>query len=499
MLKEKEQVVREATIILDAAVVAAAFVLAFLLRKHLHLFYDLDIFPGKTLTSSIDGSLSDYFVVLFLGVFIWCTALHVNGMYHSMRLRSLAEIIWTVIKSTFFASITLSAMIFVLKYKFVSRFIFAGFIFGGSFLLALEKTALFFIARYVRKQGYNYRRLLVVGTGRRAMHFIERVRSHPEWGLKIFGIIDDEERNEQETADEDIIGKPGHFSAMVKQLSIVIGKLGDLSAIVKRLSIDEVIFLVPRSRLAHIEPAIYDCETLGVKATIALDLFELKIAKARQSELDGIPFITFDTTSLKERPLFIKRVIDLVGSTLGIVILSPILLVISILIKATSKGPVFYLSKRIGLNGRKFVMFKFRTMYKGAHRKQKELSGKNLMQGPVFKVKDDPRVTPVGRFLRKLSLDELPQLFNVFFGHMSIVGPRPPVQKEVLKYESWQRRRLSMRPGITCLWQAGGRNKIDFDEWMRLDLHYLDNWSLWMDFKILLKTIPVVLSGKGAY
>ena len=197
--------------------------------------------------------------------------------------------------------------------------------------------------------------------------------------------------------------------------------------------------------------------------------------------------------------MFLKRVIDVVGSGLGIILLSPLLLFIAVLIRLTSPGPVLYIQKRSGLNGRKFVLYKFRSMYKGAHERLAELAHKNEVSGPIFKIKNDPRITPVGKFLRKFSLDELPQLFNVFAGQMSLVGPRPPLPKEVNQYETWQRRRLSMRPGITCLWQISGRNKIKFDEWMKLDLEYIDNWSLGLDFKILLKTIPAVLFAKGAY
>jgi len=191
--------------------------------------------------------------------------------------------------------------------------------------------------------------------------------------------------------------------------------------------------------------------------------------------------------------------VDIVMSGLGIVVLSPFFLIVATLIKLTSSGPVLFKQKRLGLNGRKFVLYKFRTMYKGADKKLSQLEAQNEMGGPIFKIKKDPRVTPVGRILRKFSIDEFPQLFNVFVGHMSLIGPRPPIPKEVEQYESWHRRRLSMRPGITCLWQVSGRNKIDFNEWMKMDLEYLDNWSLWFDLKILIKTIPVVLFGIGAY
>jgi exopolysaccharide biosynthesis polyprenyl glycosylphosphotransferase len=197
--------------------------------------------------------------------------------------------------------------------------------------------------------------------------------------------------------------------------------------------------------------------------------------------------------------LFIKRGVDIIVSSTGLLVLSPLFLLVGFIIKLSSRGPVLFTQYRAGLNGRKFTLYKFRTMYNDAYKKLSDVEKLNEMDGPVFKIKNDPRVTPFGRFLRKFSIDELPQLYNVFIGHMSLVGPRPPLPKEVDQYELWQRRRLSMRPGLTCLWQIRGRNKVDFNQWMKLDLEYIDTWSLKLDFYILVKTVPVVLFGIGAY
>ena len=369
------------------------------------------------------------------------------------------------------------------KLKFVSRVFFGLFILTGFFLILAEKISIFVIMHYVRKQGYNFRRLLVVGTGERALKFIKMTSNHPEWGLKITGVIDDE---------------PGRQGKLVSDKSII-GALGNLQNILHDNPIDEVVFMVPRSRLQSIENSLYICETEGVKATIAVDLFELKIAKSRQTDIEGLPLITFETTFAHEWQLFIKRGLDIIVSAFFLLILSPLFLAVSILIKLTSPGPVLFLQKRIGLHGRKFILYKFRTMYENAHLKLSELSGLNEQKGPVFKIKDDPRVTSLGKFLRKFSIDEFPQIINILLGHMSLVGPRPPLAKEVALYKPWQRRRLSMRPGLTCFWQISGRNEVTFEQWMELDLKYLNNWSLFLDFIILLKTIPAVLFGKGAY
>jgi exopolysaccharide biosynthesis polyprenyl glycosylphosphotransferase len=216
-------------------------------------------------------------------------------------------------------------------------------------------------------------------------------------------------------------------------------------------------------------------------------------------ELEGIPLLTFTNTPGAVFPLFIKWLADVVGSALLLVVLSPLLLLTGLAVWLSSKGPMLYTQRRCGLNGRTFTLYKFRTMYLGADQRLDEVAYLNEVNGPAFKAKRDPRATPIGRWLRRWSLDELPQLVNVLKGEMSLVGPRPPIPEEVAKYERWQRRRLSMKPGITGLWQVSGRAGIDnFDEWIAFDLRYIDQWSLWLDFKILVKTIPAVLFARGA-
>ncbi len=483
MLKEKTAVIRKAMLFFDGFVVSIAFLLAYYLRQHFHTFYKLDLFPCTQLVSDAIGSISDYLIVLLFVVPLWCFMLYLNGMYRSLRTRKLSEIVGIVIKSAFFTILAFGTVVFLFKLHFVSRMFFAIFVVASINFILVEKIVVFFVMHYVRKQGHNFRRLLVVGTGRRTADFIKRIRSHPEWGFRLLGAIDDE---------------PGRGIKKVKYTKIL-GNINDLSEILYKYAIDEVVFVVPRSRLNYIEKAIYACETEGVRATVAVDLFNLRIARSRFTEIDGIPLIAFETTVADEWHLFIKRAMDVVLSGLGIIVLSPFFLIGALLIKLTSKGPVFFKQERASLNGRKFAIYKFRTMYEGADKKRFEMEDQNEMGGPVFKIKKDPRITPLGKILRKFSIDELTQLFNVFAGHMSLIGPRALPVYEVAKFKPWQRRRLSMRPGITCLWQVNGRNKIGFDEWMKLDLEYLDNWSLWFDFKILIKTIPVVLFGVGAY
>jgi exopolysaccharide biosynthesis polyprenyl glycosylphosphotransferase len=240
------------------------------------------------------------------------------------------------------------------------------------------------------------------------------------------------------------------------------------------------------------------CESEGVQIRINSDFLGKLTRRITVDRIYGLSMISCLSTSHNEWSLYLKRLIDVLVSGIGLIILSPVFLVIGILVKLSSEGPVFYQWNVMGFNKKLFRSWKFRTMIVNADEMKEKLTDFNEMKGPVFKIKNDPRITGVGRFLRKFSLDELPQLWSVFKGDMSLVGPRPAFPHELARYESWHRRKLSIKPGITCLWQANGRNAInDFNEWVRMDLEYVDNWSLWLDFKILLKTIGAVLGGTG--
>jgi exopolysaccharide biosynthesis polyprenyl glycosylphosphotransferase len=468
MLKEKETVLRRFLLFVDSVVITLAYLFAYLLRGFV---------KEEGLT------FSKFAITLAIAIPYWCLTLYANGIYLSMRTRSYLEILWSLVKSAVMTFLMLGTFIFLFKLTFMSRLFFLLFIALSFLFIWLEKTALFMSSHYVRRQGLNTRRLLIVGTGKRAVEFVRKADQHPEWGFEILGAIDDE---------------PGRGVHQVGRLA-VIGTLEDIPTIFHKDAVDEVVFVVPRSRLNSLQGAIDNCETEGVVVTVAVDLFDTKLARSSVTELDGMPLLHFKTTNTKEWELLVKRLFDFAASGVGILVLSPFFLVLAILIKATSKGPVFFKQGRLGLSGRKFTLYKFRTMRMGAQDILSEVTDLNDMTTPEFRDKKIHWITPVGRFMRKFSLDELPQLFNVFVGHMSIVGPRPTVPDEVDKYKAWQRRRFSMKPGITCLWQVNGRNNVAFEDWMKLDLEYLDNWSLWLDAKILLKTVPVVLFGIGAY
>jgi len=468
MLKEREAVIRKFMFVVDLSVVCAAYLFAFLLRP---------IISDNAMT------LRNHIVFLVLAAPLWGVTLYANGMFLSMRTRSYLEIVWAILKSAILTFLAFGTIIFLFKLTSISRLFYILFAGLSLVFILIEKTILFMGAHYVHRQSLNTRRMLVVGTGRRAADFIRKVDRHPEWGFELLGAIDDE---------------PARAIRHVDRLKVV-GTLADMPRIFHDEAVDEVVFVVPRSRLSALLKSIEDCETEGIVVTICVDLFDLQLAKSSVTELEGLPLLHFKTTHAREWQLFLKRVFDISLSSLGIALLSPLLLIVAVLIKITSRGPVFFKQSRLGYHGRKFTLYKFRTMRKGAHDVLSVVTDLNDMTTPEFKLKKTQWITPLGRVLRKFSIDEFPQLFNVFVGHMSFVGPRPTVPDEVDKYMTWHRRRFSMKPGITCLWQVGGRNKLNFEEWMKLDLEYLDHWSLKLDMLILLKTIPVVLFGIGAY
>jgi exopolysaccharide biosynthesis polyprenyl glycosylphosphotransferase len=343
-------------------------------------------------------------------------------------------------------------------------------------------VALRLVSRWVRSRGYNFRTVLLVGTGQKAAQLADFLEAHPHWGFRVIGYLDDDNGGE--------IRRANRWPCL--------GKIENLESLLLREVVDELVFVIEKGKLGAYEQALLVAERHGVRAHVSLDIFPHVLARPVLEELDGVPLLSFTTTPSNPTQLVIKRGIDLAVSLALFVVTLPIQLVAALAIKLTSPGPVLFRQVRCGLNGRHFTLLKFRTMHAGAEQLLSGISHLNEMTGPVFKATKDPRLTFVGRILRRLSIDELPQLVNVIKGDMSLVGPRPPLPEEVSRYEPWQHRRLSMNPGITCLWQVSGRNEVDFDRWMALDLKYIDTWSPMLDLKILLKTVPAVLSGRGA-
>ncbi len=482
MIKRYEVFLKEFVLLLDALVIAGMFLLTYGLRRHLHDFYGLNLIPDRTVFASL-GPLDDYVWLLLLALPVWVGMLHLMGAYRELRSKSVIPIVWTIVKAGLLSLMFFGALMYLLKLEYVSRSFVTMFVIISMIGVTTERWLLILVFHVFLRRGYFQRHFLIVGTGRRARAFIRTLRRHEEWGLRLIGLVD----QDPQMIGQHIAGAP------------IVGTLADFPQLLKERVIDEVIFVVPRTWIARIEPAILQCELAGVRTTVSVDLFNIRFARAHPSDFDGIPLISFDTTPMDQWQLATKRLIDILISATALLILLPVFPILALLIRTSSPGPILFRQTRCGLNGRQFTLYKFRSMIADAEAKQSELAHLNELSGPVFKLTRDPRLTPIGRFLRKTSIDELPQLINILKGEMSIVGPRPPIPSEVEKYEPWQRRRLSMRPGLTGYWQVSGRNKIiDFDKWMQLDLEYIDRWSLLLDVKIILKTMPAVMFGIGA-
>ena len=382
---------------------------------------------------------------------------------------------------TYLAAI-LGLAIFLFQAKAFSRAVFFLFLVFGILFVVINRLALAAVARRTGADAADQRNVLIVGTGPEAVEVRTKLAVQRELAMRVVGHL------------------TGPSPApMAVDTGEILGSLSDLKRIVEERVVDDVVFAIPVAESLGCQREIGWCEEVGVTVHLRVDLVRALFVRLSPTDLDGTPMLTISATPRQPVALLVKRSLDLLGTALALVVLSPGFALTALLVKATSPGPVLFRQTRVGLNGRTFTLYKFRSMYRDAEARKPALADRNEMSGPVFKIKYDPRITPVGKWIRRFSIDELPQLWNVLRGDMSLVGPRPPIPEEVRKYERWQRRRLSMKPGITCLWQVSGRNGIDFEDWMKLDLAYIDTWSLRLDAVILLRTVPVVLTARGAH
>jgi exopolysaccharide biosynthesis polyprenyl glycosylphosphotransferase len=419
-------------------------------------------------------------VLLLAGCSVWPLALAGLGLYESQRRRSFGGFVGRHVLAGLLAAGALHTTALILGGPLSPDLALAtGLVQGGA--LGALRLGVYGSLRFARRMGRNYRHALIVGTGPRACHVRRVIDRNPGWGFRIVGYVDEEPLPVDPTIPADQVHK-----------------LIDVPALLRERVIDEVIVAIPRSMLGALGPLVSECAAAGVPITLLTDLFGDFLPPPRVSRFDTLTTLCFAPIHHSRASLALKRAFDVAGASLGLALAAPVLGVAALAIRLTSNGPVLFRQMRCGLNGRRFEIVKLRTMCANAEQRLDEILHLNEMDGPVFKVKHDPRVTRVGRLLRRYSLDEIPQLLNVVRGDMSLVGPRPPLPHEVSQYESAERRRLSMRPGLTCLWQVSGRNDINFEEWVRLDLEYIDSWSLYQDFKILARTVPAVLFGTGA-
>jgi exopolysaccharide biosynthesis polyprenyl glycosylphosphotransferase len=424
---------------------------------------------------------SDYLLYLLVFLPVWFLVLVGTQRYGDNLRLPLRRQLMSLLTFFLWVGGLMALVTYGLKLE-ISRPIFFTFFAVVAFALPLNRALLYWVLRSRNINEHNQIRILVVGTEPQATEVIERLQPWERWGYHVVGCLT-------------LNGSKLTVSGCRR-----LGTIEDLPQIVQSDAMtDEVIFAgVRRADLEAYEDVIRLCEELGIRTRIAADLVPIPASRLSVESLDNIPLLTFSSVPEHDLAVVFKRVIDFVVASLGLLCFSPLMLLTAMAIKFTTPGPVFYRQVRCGLYGRKFTLVKFRTMIDGAEDRLWEIKHLNEMDGPVFKMRNDPRVTVLGRILRKTSIDELPQLWNVVKGEMSIVGPRAPLVEEVEHYSIRQRRRLSVKPGITCLWQVSGRNNISFDRWMDMDLEYIDNWSFWLDLRIMLKTIPAVFTGRGA-
>jgi len=374
-------------------------------------------------------------------------------------------------------------IIFLYRSGFYSRiiFIYAGLL--SVMFLGISRLIKVALLRQIRRKGIGIKQLLIIGAGEVGRTVMRTVVANPEYGLQIIGFLDDHPAK----GETDI----GRFRAL--------GRIDNLADVLETVQIDDVIITLPWQYHRKIMQIMTLCERKNIRTRIVPDLFQMRISRMQVEELAGVPMIGVKEANISGLNQIIKRTIDIVFAAGGLILSAPLLGLMAMMIKMESPGPVLFQQERVGKNGKLFTIYKFRSMVEGADAQKESLQRLNEADGPLFKIKDDPRMTRVGKLMRRLSFDELPQLYNVLTGDMSLIGPRPPIPSEVDQYQEWHKRRLEVAPGLTGLSQVRGRSELTFDETALLDIYYIENWSPALDTKILLQTIPRVLFGSGAY
>jgi exopolysaccharide biosynthesis polyprenyl glycosylphosphotransferase len=429
--------------------------------------------PVSAIPAELDWKTLCLLLLLCLS---WNLCLSSLSLYGSRRLTRWHTDLMDVLRAVGLCTLSLSALAHLFDWEWLDGKLLTVFWLSASFSLFSLRLFKRLILREVRLRERNLHHVVIVGAGPRGQHMAEVINHHPELGYHLLGFVDD-------------LKAPG-----------VIGKLDSFAQILAENIVDEVLIALPvKSFYSTINEIIHLAEEQGIVVRLHAELFNSQLARARAEQLDEVPVLSLYMTEPRDWRATCKRALDLLAAGALLLLLSPLLLLLALLIRLTSPGPALFVQERLGLNKQRVPMFKFRTMVTNAEALQSELEQFNEAGGPVFKMKHDPRITPLGHFLRKTSLDELPQLFNVMRGEMSLVGPRPLPVRDFERFgEYWFNRRFSVKPGITCIWQMSGRSDTRFENWIRQDLEYIDHWSLVLDLKILLKTIPAVLRGTGA-
>ncbi len=453
----------------DILAIASAFQVAFLMN-----YYETGVF----------FFMKRRMLMLFLGVLpFWLITLYLIQVTEIPRTKRNRVLFFEYFQSALVIAAILLIVYFIFKMAWISRLFLIELVFLGFIFLFIVRFVEYKVLKSYRAKGYNYVNVVLIADDL-SLPFINTLLTNKEWGYRIIAIFTESDLIKSKY-EKTIIILPEEYLEVMNDLMEV-----DI--------IDEVLYVKKKINPREIREVISSCEELGVIFRLMHDEKKVNLTNATKTKIGDNKFLNFINIPYNSYALAIKKIMDLNISLLMIILLSPVLLTVAVWIKISSPGPIIFKQKRVGLRGRLFNLYKFRTMVPDAELLKRHLKKENEMDGPVFKIKDDPRVTRIGKFLRKSGLDELPQLFNILKGEMSLIGPRPPIPSETQQYERWQLRRLSVKPGLSCFWQIKpDRNNIKFEKWMEMDLAYIDNWSLRLDFLILLKTIKTVFQRTG--
>ncbi len=458
---------------LDALMIMLALALAYLLRYRLQWFADV----------IYDAPWTAYLPFAFLFTVMIPLSLLFDGAYSDWRGRNWLDHVYRISNAVAKTLVLVLALAFVFRPLVYSRLLLLEAGVGMLLLLSLERAGLLLYQSWRRRKGHGLRRVLIVGAGEVGRRVMRTIVARPDFGYTIVGYVDDNPEKGE--------GEIGRFRGL--------GPTNNLAYIIDEESVDEVIITLPWTSHRRILSLVQECARRDAAARIVPDFFQMTLQQVSVGDLGGVPLISVQEIAFSRVAVMIKRGMDVVGALFFLSLGAPLIGLIALAIKIDSPGPVLFAQTRVGERGRLFKIYKFRSMHVGAEREQEQLQELNEADGPLFKIRSDPRRTRVGRFLRRVSLDELPQLINVLKGDMSLVGPRPAIPSEVEQYQSWHRQRLAVRPGLTGLWQVSGRSELSFDEGVLLDIYYVEHWTPWLDFTIILRTIPKMLVGEGAY
>ena len=462
-------------IIIDVLLINVAFAMAYWVRYELQLFRAVD--PAFNVPYWVYLPFTALFTMLLILVY------RQQGVYRLRRQISWIDEFYAIVHGTATGSIITIVFIFLYRPAFYSRIIFIYTAIITVILLGLSRLLKVALLRQMRRRRIGVNQVVIVGAGEIARTIMRMVVANPEYGFEVIGFLDDHPTR----GGTDI----GRFRAL--------GQIDNLPDVLATIQINEVMITLPWQYHSKIMDIMTLCERHNVRTRIVPDLFQMRLSHMQVEEIGGIPMIGLKESSISGISQLSKRTVDVIISVLLLVIFAPIMALIALIIKLESPGPVFFAQERAGKNGKLFTIYKFRSMVVDPEGQRESLQVFNEANGPWFKIKNDPRLTRIGKWLRRSSLDELPQLYNVMVGDMSLIGPRPPLPAEVEQYQDWHKRRLEIAPGLTGLSQVSGRSELTFDEVALLDIYYIENWSAALDTKIFLQTIPKVIFGSGAY